>query len=119
MGHTFKWCQDKTKLDIFNKQVFFVTRFGNKHWYLNGKFHRENGPAVEVANAYKGWYLNGKFHREDGPALEDANGNKWWYLNGKLHRENGPAIEYANGDKWWYLNGESYSESDYWKEVKK
>ena len=63
--------------------------------------------------------MNGKFHREDGPALEDANGNKWWYLNGKLHRENGPAVEYADGDKYWYLNGKRYSESDYWDELKK
>ena len=35
----------------------------------------------------KGWYLNGKLHREDGPALEYADGSNSWYLNGKLHRE--------------------------------
>jgi len=34
-------------------------------------------------NGDKVWYLNGKFHREDGPALESANGNKYWYLNGE------------------------------------
>ena len=32
----------------------------------------------------KSWYLNGKLHREDGPAIEYANGTKYWYLNGKL-----------------------------------
>jgi len=26
--------------------------------------------------------LNGKLHREDGPAIEFANGDKSWYLNG-------------------------------------
>ena len=31
----------------------------------------------------KDWYLNGKHHREDGPAFEGANGTKSWYLNGK------------------------------------
>ncbi len=31
----------------------------------------------------KEWYLNGKYHREDGPAVERANGDKVWYLNGK------------------------------------
>jgi hypothetical protein len=33
----------------------------------------------------KFWYLNGKRHREDGPAIEDADGDKWWYLNGKCY----------------------------------
>ena len=33
-------------------------------------------------NGDKVWYLNGKFHREDGPALESAN-NKYWFLNGE------------------------------------
>jgi len=77
---------------------------GNKFWYLNGKRHREDGPAIEYAG-YKEWYLNGKRHREDGPALEWANGDKAWYLNGKRHREDGPALEYANDHKEWYLNG--------------
>ena len=35
------------------------------------------------ANGYKAWYLNGKRHREDGPAMEWANGYKAWWLNGK------------------------------------
>ena len=30
----------------------------------------------------KFWYLNGKRHREDGPAVEYADGDKFWYLNG-------------------------------------
>jgi len=72
---------------------------------LDGKLHREDGPAVEYANGAKMWYLHGKLHREDGPAIEYANGNKYWYLNDKFHRENGPAIEYADGSKEWYLNG--------------
>jgi hypothetical protein len=61
----------------------------------------------------KFWYLNGKRHREDGPATEWASGNKAWYLNGKLHREDGPAIEDANGGKEWYLNGEEVTEEEH------
>ena len=38
-------------------------------------------------NGSESWYLNGKLHREDGPAREYASGDKFWYLNGKLHRE--------------------------------
>jgi hypothetical protein len=71
---------------------------------INGKYHRENGPALEYPGGDKFWYLNGKLHREDGPAVEYTNGDKYWYLNGKLHREDGPAIEYAYGRKVWYLN---------------
>ena len=33
---------------------------GDKIWCLNGKVHREDGPAVEYANGHKVWYLNGK-----------------------------------------------------------
>ena len=25
---------------------------------MNGKLHREDGPAIEYANGYKSWYLN-------------------------------------------------------------
>jgi hypothetical protein len=35
------------------------------------------------ANGDKSWWLNGKMHREDGPAYEGADGSKAWYLNGK------------------------------------
>ena len=59
------------------------------------------------------WYLNGKLHREDGPACESANGSKEWFLNGKLHREDGPAIEDGYGDKYWYLNDEEYTEEEF------
>jgi hypothetical protein len=31
----------------------------------------------------KYWYLNGKRHREDGPAVERPNGSNYWYLNDK------------------------------------
>ncbi len=86
---------------------------GAKEWYLNGELHREGGPACEWANGDKSWWLNGKLHREDGPACENANGDKSWYLNDNLHREDGPAIEWANGDKWWYLNYKRLSEKEH------
>ena len=83
---------------------------GDKYWYIDGKRHREDGPAVEYANGTKKWYLNDVFHREDGPAIEYSNGTKYWYLSGKQHREDGPAAEYANGTKYWYLNGVEVTE---------
>jgi hypothetical protein len=77
---------------------------GSKCWFLNGKYHREDGPAIEFPDGTKGWYLNGKYHREDGPAIEIPGGTKEWFLNGKYHREDGPAIEGPDGTKRWYLN---------------
>ena len=31
----------------------------------------------------KRWLLNGKRHREDGPAIEWPDGSKFWFLNGE------------------------------------
>ena len=95
MSQTINWCRDKTRLAIWDKQVFFI-RYDTKRWYLNGKRHRENEPAVEYPY-----------------------GDKTWFKNGEFHRENGPAIEWSNCKKYWYLNGKEYSESTYWKELSK
>ena len=65
------------------------------------------------SDGYKCWYLNGKLHREDGPAIEYSNGSKHWYLNGRRHRQDGPAIEYADGSKHWYLNGKELTEEQF------
>ena len=65
------------------------------------------------ANGTKHWYLNDKLHREDGPAIEYADGTKYWWLNGKLHREDGPAVEYADGGKYWWLNGKKLTQEEY------
>jgi hypothetical protein len=86
---------------------------GDKFWYLNGKIHREDGPAVEESDGSKAWYLNGKLDRKDGPATEWATGNKAWYSNGKRHREDGPAMEWADGHEGWYLNGKRLTEEEF------
>ena len=86
---------------------------GDKEWYLNGKYHREDGPARELANGSKMWYLNGDIHREDGPAVDNADGVKLWYLNGKCHREDGPAIESTSGHKQWWLNAKQLTEKEH------
>ena len=91
---------------------------GNKHYYKNKGYsilHRENNlPAIEYANGAKIWYVNGKLHRENGPACE-SNEVKQWFLFGEYNREDGPAIEYKNGAKYWYLNGEKLSEEEHKK----
>jgi hypothetical protein len=52
---------------------------------------------VQVTKNATTWYINGKRHREDGPAIEYSDGGKAWYINDKRHREDGPAIEYSDG----------------------
>ena len=97
------------------KYTVEVYESGHKSWRLNGKLHREDGPAVEFVDGSKSWWLNGKKHREDGPAIEFADGDKHWYLNGKRHREDGPAIEYSDGFKVWYLNGKELTKGQHKK----
>lgn len=44
--------------------------------------------CVVYTNGDKEWYLNGKLHREDGPAVIRSNGTEIWFLNGiKVTRE--------------------------------
>ena len=60
---------------------------------------------IEDHNGTKQWWVNGKQHREDGPAWENPNGTKYWMNNGLCHRIDGPAIEHNGGLKYWYING--------------
>jgi len=83
---------------------------GNKEWYINDNLHRIDGPAIEYTDGSKHWYLNGKRHREDGPAVEYIDGTKSWWVDGILHREDGPAVEYKDGSKAWYINGKRHRE---------
>jgi hypothetical protein len=70
-------------------------------------------------NGTRYWYLNGKYHREDGPAIEWADGSNEWWLNGERHREDGPAIEYSDLTPEWWLNGEKYTEEEFNKKTLK
>jgi hypothetical protein len=68
--------------------------------------------TVKVDDSGRAWYVNGKLHRDDGPAIEFASGDKEWYLNGKLHRTDGPAIEVISGATYWYLNGVEVTQAE-------
>lgn len=61
-----------------------VDSYGNRFYRNNaGKWHRENGPAVEYVSGAKRWYYKGQLHRTDGPAVLGADGTKFWWLNGQ------------------------------------
>lgn len=72
-------------------------------WLVDGRLHREDGPAIIFAGGGKEWFLNGRYHRVDGPAIEFAEGEKLWYFNGQRHRVDGPACEYPDGTKRYFI----------------
>jgi hypothetical protein len=70
-------------IDLGNGTKCEIYDNGDKYWYLHGKYHRTDGPAIEYVNAYKAWYFHGERHRTDGPAVEYASGYKAWYYEGE------------------------------------
>jgi len=75
-------------------------------WYLNNKFHREDGPAIQDwykngQKMYEKWCLNDKFHREDGPAIQ-----WWWYSSVQKEFEE------------WFLNDKQYSREKWIEKLK-
>jgi hypothetical protein len=59
-------------------------------WYLDGRLHRDEGPAVEIG-AFRSWYRHGRNHRDDGPAIEWPDGRQQWMVNGKTTKWRNPA----------------------------
>ena len=94
-------------------QTIYVNKHKTKSYYLNGKCHREDGPAVESAAGSKFWYIKDKLHREDGPAVEYISGTKEWWQNDQLHRLDGPAIEVFDGTKELWINDVKYTKEEY------
>jgi hypothetical protein len=71
-------------INLLNKSIRTVDRFGNIHYRLNGLLHRIGGPAIIYPDGRQIWCKNGKRHRIDGPAVIFINGRKDWYENNKL-----------------------------------
>jgi hypothetical protein len=66
-----------------NKQPeLIIDQYGNICWKLNGKYHREDGPAFETTGGIKKWCLNGLLHRVDGPAIIFPDGFVEWWFDG-------------------------------------
>ena len=65
---------------------------GTQMWYVNGKLHRTDGPAVIYPDGAQAWWVNGSAHKENGPAIIYPDGSEYWCINGLYHRTDGPAI---------------------------
>ena len=52
----------------FEFEFSFLVRIINSDndiaWWVNGKRHRLDGPAIEWANGGKSWWINGNFYSE-------------------------------------------------------
>jgi hypothetical protein len=60
-----------------------INEFGEIFYYNdNNLLHRINGPAFNDGKGTKWWYINGKPHRLDGPAIE-CDGIELWYIYGQ------------------------------------
>lgn len=110
-------CSHDEFLNLQDEEVhgMYITEVGT-FYYVNGKRHREDGPAIEIINGDKRWYFNDLKHREDGPAVELNHGYKAWFFKGKLHRLNGPAVLSNDRVEYW-INDEEYSKKEYEIEI--
>ena len=80
---------------------------GRLEYYQDGQLHRENGPAI-INGTRKEYYQYGKLHRENGPAVQIFSFYKEYWMNGQLHREDGPAIMHHDGTKIYYIHGKKH-----------
>ncbi len=60
-----------------------------EYYYLNnsGRKHRLDGPSLKNLFGDKIWFKNGLWHRENGPAQEWYDGQKRYYLDGYPYPE--------------------------------
>ena len=85
--------------------LYILREDGTQEWRLDGKLHREDGPAYIDKDGSTKWFKNGIAHRVGGPAVEASDGYKAWCQDGKYHNQYGPAIIYGDGDVTWCLDG--------------
>jgi hypothetical protein len=53
---------------------------GSQAWYLHGRRHRADGPAVIWPDGHREWWQHGQYHRADGPAVIRADHRYDWYV---------------------------------------
>lgn len=92
-------------------------------YYLDGKLHREDGPAIIREDGQMFWFLNGEAITQ-AQYMEKTNntatqyiikntGGTFYFKDRRMtiyHREDGPAYVGVSGTKEWYLNGKRHRE---------
>ena len=96
-------------------------------YYLNGKLHRNDGPAFigfynDGLLGLEQYYINGLWYRINGPVIIEYHKNgsikkEKYYFNSKKHRKDGPAEILFNNEgdihfKKYYFNGKEFNPED-------
>jgi hypothetical protein len=64
------------------KPAILTDKGRSKYYIVHGKYHRDGGlPAIDIANGHQEWYVDGKRHRENGPAIVDPKTGNRYFLN--------------------------------------
>lgn len=79
-------------------------------WFVKGaRTYEMEGTMLK--RPFKGltreWFVDGKHHRVDGPAVVCEDGGYMWWMNGERQRapDGGPAGKYSNGSYKWEYKG--------------
>lgn len=87
------------------------------YYEANVGLSRKDGPAINHYDDHPNggsWWLNGKRHRDGGPAIVNAY-IEHWIFNGRFHREDGPAyIDKLKNDIRYFIEGNEIPEKDFW-----
>jgi hypothetical protein len=89
---------------------------GTEMWFCEGVHHRDDDlPAIVGSTGEREWYRYGSQHRDgDKPAVIYADGSAVYLQDGKLHRSGGePAVVYQSGHTEWWVDGELHRPSEY------
>ena len=108
-----------TNLPLENGGIMrLISTPSTKKWSIyyfdaSGERHNEHGPSIIHSSGTKIWFIHGKIHRENGPALMTSLGEIWYY-QGMIHRLNGPAIiNKENNNQSYYIYDIEYSKKYY------
>lgn len=99
-------------IDFKKKGYEYIAEDDSKSWYLDGQYHRVDGPCYIAYNKneiyQEHWAREGNFYREDGPArIRYENGEiasqRWWLGKGELLKKDFTTLEMINRMKAWEL----------------
>jgi hypothetical protein len=95
-----------------------ISRPATKKWSIyyydsSEERHNDHGPSIIHSSGTKIWFIHGKIHREDGPALMTSR-SEIWYYQGMIHRLNGPAEDSKEiNELCYYIWDKQYSKKHY------
>jgi len=64
-----------------------MTHLRVKYWFSYIERYPDFTGCLINGNNCKAWFKNGKYHRENSPAVEYPDGSKTWWLNGEEYTE--------------------------------